>query len=692
MVYPSNYYLPHDPIRSITLINTNISTDAYCSLDIPHSDISAIRLSGDFSSCSIFNIYNDCTNNNTIHTLNTFLHVEPQSALPSPSDCMISAGDFNCHHPLWESDTNHHLLSPPTLLDPLLDLLTEFDMIQALLPGLPTLETPNQNWTQPDNFWHTITPHNPIIACNTDPSCRPPKADHLPIITDLDLTITRAEAKERRNMRLADYKKLNEKLSDILNTRHPAAPLNSGDELDHATNDLISTIQDATATTVPISKPSPYTKGWWTAELTDLKREANRLSKIAYHFQATPEHPSHAQHKLAAATLSSKIEETKKKHWTDWLKEATPRDIYIANKYLNAEPTDYSSSRIPDLKVKTGPTDSDKIVISENSDKAKELISTFFPPPPPTPNIPNFVYPEPLKHKGRFTRDDICSTIKKLKPFKAPGEDGIQNIVLQQCVDVIIDRIYFIFHAILELDAYPDRWLIILTIILCKAGKTSYNYAKSFHPIGLLNILGKLFSSLVATDLSFLTEKHGLLPHTQFSGRPGRTTSNAMHLLVQKIHNTWRTKKVAAVLFLDVQAAFPNTVKERLLHNLRKRRVPNVYVNLFSRMLMNRRTQLLFNDFVSEPMDIANGTTQGCPLSMLLYAFYNADLIEIAQGKDELASGYVDDCALLATGSTLDDCHLKFKEMMERPNGCFDWSYSHNSPFELSKVAVMDFP
>ena len=77
MVYLSNYYLPHDPIRSIILINTNISTDAYCSLDIPHSDISTIRLSGDFGSCSIFNIYNDCTNNNTIHTLNTFLHVEP---------------------------------------------------------------------------------------------------------------------------------------------------------------------------------------------------------------------------------------------------------------------------------------------------------------------------------------------------------------------------------------------------------------------------------------------------------------------------------------------------------------------------------------------------------------------------------------------------------------------------------------
>lgn len=53
-----------------------------------------------------------------------------------------------------------------------------------------------------------------------------------------------------------------------------------------------------------------------------------------------------------------------------------------------------------------------------------------------------------------------------------------------------------------------------------------------------------------------------------------------MHLVVQKIHGAWRAKKVAAILFLDVQAAFPNTVKERLLHNMKKHRVPSVYIRL----------------------------------------------------------------------------------------------------------------
>ena len=32
------------------------------------------------------------------------------------------------------------------------------------------------------------------------------------------------------------------------------------------------------------------------------------------------------------------------------------------------------------------------------------------------------------------------------------------------------------------------------------------------------------------------------------------------------------------------------------------------------------------------------------------------------------------------------------KDMMERPGGGFDWSYTHNSPFELSKTALINFP
>ena len=116
--------------------------------------------------------------------------------------------------------------------------------------------------------------------------------------------------------------------------------------------------------------------------------------------------------------------------------------------------------------------------------------------------------------------------------------------------------------------------------------------AKLYQPIGLLDTLGKLFSALVAADLSYLAEKHNLLPPNQFGGRPGRCTTDAMHLIAQKIKDAWQAKKVALILFLDIQAAFPNMVKERLLHNMKSRRVPTPYIRLLDCMLSDRQTQL----------------------------------------------------------------------------------------------------
>ena len=78
---------------------------------------------------------------------------------------------------------------------------------------------------------------------------------------------------------------------------------------------------------------------------------------------------------------------------------------------------------------------------------------------------------------------------------------------------------------------------------------------------------------------------------------------------------------------------------------------------------------------------------------MIYYAFYNADLLELSPpgSKDEEQFGFVDDVTLFAAGDNFTEAHKTLADMMGRPGGAFDWPESHNSPFELSKLALMDF-
>lgn len=75
---------------------------------------------------------------------------------------------------------------------------------------------------------------------------------------------------------------------------------------------------------------------------------------------------------------------------------------------------------------------------------------------------------------------------------------------------------------------------------------------------------------------------------------------------------------------------------------------------------------------------------------MLIYILYNADLLQIpwdANGED--AVGYVDNIMLLATGDGFEETTNTLKDMVERPNGAFEWSTEHNTRFEISKTAIL---
>ena len=451
----------------------------------------------------------------------------------------------------------------------------------------------------------------------------------------------------------------------------------------------MNALQETVEECVKRSKPRPHSKHWWNSDLKIMRKALNKLRVDSYRYRAVTTHPSHRKLRKASNEYGEAIVATKKQHWTSYLEEMTANDIWTANRYLKEPSGDGGTPRIPTIRV-IGDANGETLV-SDNNEKAKLFARTFFPPPPLHTSVPlNHEYPAPLPSPSQITAQQIEEQIRRLSPYKAPGQDEIQNIVLQKCLDLILDYLLHIFRAILNLGTYYDPWRESITIILRKPGKPSYETAKAYRPIALLSTVAKVLTAIVAEDMSRLVEYHQLLPNTHFGGRPGRATTDAIHYLLQRIKEAWQKDMVASVLFLDVEGAFPNAVTDRLIHNLRRRRIPTIYINFIKQLLSNRRTKLKFDDYTSEAFDILNRIGQGDPLSMLLYIIYNADLLQITGDETKEDSlGFVDDIALIAVGKDFNETTRRLRDMMTKEEGGLQWSKEHNSKFEVSKSVVM---
>ena len=108
-------------------------------------------------------------------------------------------------------------------------------------------------------------------------------------------------------------------------------------------------------------------------------------------------------------------------------------------------------------------------------------------------------------------------------------------------------------------------------------------------------------------------------------------------------------------------------------------------------MLEGRSTVLKFNRYTSEQTIIDNGIGQGNPLSMVLYQYYNVDLLDIPDCKGESAVAYVDDAFMLASGKNFQSAHQKLCNLMEKQRGVINWSTMHSSLLEYSKLALINF-
>jgi hypothetical protein len=205
--------------------------------------------------------------------------------------------------------------------------------------------------------------------------------------------------------------------------------------------------------------------------------------------------------------------------------------------------------------------------------------------------------------------------------------------------------------------------------------------------------MAKILSLCITDDITYLAEQFNLLLANHFGGRPGRSMTDSLHLLVKFITDAWASKEsYVSLLLLDVKAAFPSITISRLMHNFKKARIPHKYVRWYQEHLTNRTTTLSFDNFTSDPFNVQEGVNQGCPLSPLAFIFYNSDLLCIPSPNPrhgELGLGFIDNITFAARAKLFEEANRKLTNIMERLNGALSRSEAHRAEFKLDKMALI---
>ncbi|KAI3014160.1 hypothetical protein CBS147347_11515 [Aspergillus niger] len=453
--------------------------------------------------------------------------------------------------------------------------------------------------------------------------------------------------------------------------------------LDATVEKLIQATATAIDKDIPNLQPSPYAKRWFTPDLKTQQKAVNQTRR-KWQESCARAGRDDPYTKLLSEEMRQKrrtwtraIEKAKTAHWKQFLDRAGEGRLWKAATYMRPRE---SWSSVPALKV-------DNRSVTGNQEKAEAFMDTFFPTMAPAQEETPTRIPAELPWQP-ITELEVYRSLQAAKSSTAPGEDGLPMLIWKRLWRHLGNLITRIFAASIDLGYHPRKWRSARIVVLRKPGKSDYSIPGAYRPISLLNTLGKLLEAVMARRLSYLAEHYGLLPDTQFGGRPGRTTEQALLVLTNTIDRAWYGQRVVTLVAFDLKGAFNGVNKTSLDIRLQAKGIPKVARRWIASFMSGRQARIGFDDYCSEVIPLGNaGLAQGSPLSPILFAFINSDLVDQPVNYHGGASAFIDDYFRWRVGRSAEENLAKLQsEDMPRIEA---WARKTGSSFAAEKTELI---
>ena len=246
----------------------------------------------------------------------------------------------------------------------------------------------------------------------------------------------------------------------------------------------------------------------------------------------------------------------------------------------------------------------------------------------------------------RITPREVKQTIKSFRNGRAPGESGVNKIILENLPNKMILRLTNICNACLATGYFPKRFKKAIIRLIPKAGKSPHR-VEGKRPISLLEYPGKIIEKIVNRRLRMHLLDNDLYNDRQHGFRQGRSTQTAISVIYETASNALSDGMQATIVLRDVSKAFDKVWTTGLQFKLIGLNLPECTTKLCCNFLEDRTAQIKLGHYMGETIRLQSGVPQGSCLSPTLYTVYTGDLPAPEQHSEYVA--YADDITQVIT-------------------------------------------
>ena len=194
-----------------------------------------------------------------------------------------------------------------------------------------------------------------------------------------------------------------------------------------------------------------------------------------------------------------------------------------------------------------------------------------------------------------FSKEELINAIEECNSSSTPRPDKLSWKYLKKIVnnEECINKFIDIANTCIDIGYWLSHFKVLSTIIISKPNKASYNFPKSYCPIVLLNMIGKLFEKIISERLQFLSISNNFIHSCQLDRLKYRSTIDTSITLTYFVCTGWVKNLTTSTLAFNIIQFFLLLNYQLLSLILNKTSFDHKILFFFRNYLVGKKTKYL---------------------------------------------------------------------------------------------------